>query len=150
MTLSDRIRADLALALKGRQPVRANALRLLLASFKNAEIEKREALTEEDCLVQVRKAVKIRREAIEGAVKAARNDVKEKEEAELEILLAYLPARLSDAELGDLVDGAIKETGAGGPADMGKVMKALMPRIAGRAEGSEVSKLVRARLSPRG
>ena len=129
--------------------MRANALRMLRSAFKNAEIEKRGPLTEEDQLVQVQKAVKVRREAIEGAVKAGRADIKEKEEAELQILESYLPARLSPEELAALIAATIKDTGAAGPADLGKVMKALVPQLAGKADGAEASRLVRQQLAPR-
>jgi len=147
VTLSERIRADLKTALTARDLVRANALRMLLSQFKNAEIEKRGPLTEEDCLGQVGKAIKIRREAIEGAVKAGRADLKAKEEAEHAALASYLPSQLSPAELEAMVDATIAEIGAKAPADMGKVMKALMPKIAGKADGAAASSLVRRKLS---
>jgi uncharacterized protein YqeY len=145
--LSERIRADLKTALTARDLVRANVLRMLLAQFKNAEIEKRGPLTVEDCLAQVGKAIKIRREAIEGAQKAGRADLKAKEEAELATLVAYLPAQLSPAELEALAVAAIAEVGAKGPAEMGKAMKVLMPKIAGKADGAAASAMVRRLLS---
>lgn len=148
--LSDRVRADLGSALKAKDAVRAGALRMLLSQFKNAEIEKRGPLAEADELAQVTKAVKVRREAIEGAVKAGRDDIKAKEEAELKVLEAYLPARMSGAELEALVAAAIAAAGAAGPADMGKVMKALAPQVAGKADNAEVAQLVRAKLAARG
>ena len=150
MSLAERIRTDLNAALKSRELVHANALRMLIAAMKNAEIEKGGALTEEDCLSQVQKAVKIRREAIEGAIKAKRDDLRSKEEAELKMLSAYLPAQLSEEELQALVAQTVQETGAVGPADTGKVMKALMPKIAGKADGGRASNLVRQKLSPDG
>lgn len=107
-------------------------------------------MSEEDCLSQVQKAIKIRREAIEGAIKAGRDDLRTKEEAELKTLSAYLPAQLSEEELQSLVTQTIQETGATGPADTGKVMKALMPKIAGKADGGQASKLVRQKLAPDG
>lgn len=119
---------------------------MLIAALKNAEIEKRGPLSEEECLSQVQKAIKIRREAIEGAMKAGRDDLRTKEEAELKTLSAYLPAQLSEEELQSLVAQTVQETGATGPADTGKVMKALMPKIAGKAEGGRASNLVRQKL----
>jgi hypothetical protein len=141
------VRADLGASLKERQMVRANALRMLLSAVRNAEIDKHGPLDEAEVVAQVRKAVKMREEAIEGAKKAGRDDVREKEEAEMSALKAYLPAALDPAELGRLVAEAVAETGASGPADMGKVMKAVMPKVAGRADGAAVSQAVRARLA---
>jgi len=147
MSLTDRIRADLTTALKARESLRATTLRGLISAFKNFEIEKRGPLTAEDELAQVQKAIKVRREAIEGAVKAGRTDLKDKEEAELAVLAAYLPAQMSDADLDAAVAAAIAEAGAKGPQDMGKVMKALMPKIAGKADGAKASAAVKSRLS---
>ena len=94
MSLSDRFRADLAKALKGRQAARTGVLRMLLASVKNAEIEKRGALSEDDLAAQVRRAMKLRKETIDAAVKGGRDDVRQREEAELRILEEYLPAQI--------------------------------------------------------
>jgi len=138
----------LGVALKAKNLVSANALRMLISSVKNAEIEKRGTLTEEEVLGQVQKAIRIRREAIEGFTKGGRTEMKEKEEAEIKALEIYLPAQLSDAELEALVAAAITETGAAGPADMGKVMKALKAATAGRSDGAKVSECVRRKLKP--
>ena len=127
--------------------VRANALRMLLSAVRNAEIDKRGPLTGQEVLAQVQKAVKMRQEAIEGAKQAGRDDIREKEEAEMAFLRAYLPAPLAPGELDQLIAETITETGAAGPAGVGKVMKAIMPRVAGRADGGAVQKAVRARLS---
>jgi len=148
MSLPDRIRADLTTALKARESDRANTLRMVISAFKNAEIEKRGPLTDEEQLGQIQKAIKVRREAIEGAVKAGRADLQAKEEAELAILSAYLPAQMTDADLAAAVAAAIAETGAEGPQDMGKVMKALMPKIAGKADGAKASAAVKQKLTP--
>ena len=148
MNLAERIRAELGVALKAKNLVSANTLRMLISSIKNAEIEKRGTLTEEEILGQVQKGIRIRREAIEGFAKGGRTEMKEKEEAEIKVLEAYLPAQLSDSDLESLVASAISETGATGPADMGKVMKAVMAKTAGRAEGSKVSDCVRRKLKP--
>ncbi len=147
MSLSDRFRADLAKALKGRQAARTGVLRMLLASVKNAEIEKRGALSEDDLAAQVRRAIKLRKETIDAAVKGGRDDVRQREEAELRILEEYLPTQMSDEELDALVSAAIAEAGAAKPSDVGKVMKALMPGLAGRADGNRASGAVRKRLS---
>lgn len=147
MSLPLRIRADLVDALKKKEAVRAAALRLLLSSMRNAEIEKRGPLSEEDVLAQVAKAIRIRKEAIEGCVKSGREDLKQKEETEMKVLESYLPAQMGEAELMETVSKVIEETGALGPADMGKVMKALMPRVSGRVDGAKASQLVRQSLS---
>ena len=148
MNLVERIRADLGVVLKAKNLVSANALRMLISSVKNAEIEKRGTLTEEEILGQVQKAIRIRREAIEGFAKGGRTEMKEKEEAEIKVLEIYLPAQLSIEEVEALVVAAISETGATGPADMGKVMKAVMAKTAGRTEGSKVSECVKRKLKP--
>jgi uncharacterized protein YqeY len=148
LNLVERIRADLGVALKAKNLVSANALRMLISSIKNAEIEKRGTLTEEEILGQVQKAIRIRREAIEGFAKGGRTEMKEKEEAEIKAIEVYLPAQLSDAELEAIVAAAITETGAAGPADMGKVMKAIKAQTAGRSDGAKVSECVRRKLKP--
>lgn len=130
--------------------MRADALRMLISSIKNAEIVKKGTLTDEEIVGQIQKGVRMRKEAIEGYAKGGREDMKAKEEAEMKVLEAYLPAGLSDAELDALVAAAITETGAKGPADMGKVMKAAMAKTAGRAEGAKVSECVRRHLKPAG
>lgn len=147
MPLDDRIKADLTTALKAKDLAKANVLRMLMSAFKNAEIEKKGPLTEEDKLGQIGKAIKVRKEAIEGAKKAARPDLQAAEEAEMNILSAYLPAQMSDEELKEAVKAAIAESGAKSPAEMGKVMKALMPKIAGKADGGKASALVKQLLS---
>lgn len=148
MNLSERIRADLVVALKAKNLVSANALRMLIAAVKNAEIEKHSPLTEEEILGQVMKGIRIRREAIEGFTQGGRTEMVEKEKTEITVLEAYLPSQLTDAELESLVAAAIAETGAAGPADMGKVMKTLKARTAGRTEGAKVSECVRRKLKP--
>ena len=134
--------------MKARDSVRASALRMLLSSIRNTEIEKHSALTDDEVIGQVQKAVRVRREAIEGYAKGGRAEMKAKEEAELKALESYLPAALSEGELGSLVDSAIAECGAKVPGDMGKVMKAVMPRVAGRADGARISECVRQKLKP--
>ena len=147
MPIEDSIKAELSVALKARDLSRANTLRLLLSAFKNAEIEKRGPLTEEDRLGQVQKAIKIRREGIEGAIQANRADLKAAGESELKVLEAFLPAQMSEADLKAVIAASIAEAGAKVPADMGKVMKLLMPKLAGKADGSKASALVKAVLA---
>lgn len=133
-------------AMKARDQIRVGALRMLMAAVKNAEVERLHELSDDEVIEVVAREAKRRRESIEAFEKGGRQDLVDKERAELEILEAYLPAKLTDAELRDLVDEAVAETGASSPKQMGEVMKALMPKVRGRADGAQVSALVKARL----
>ncbi|HJR19597.1 MAG TPA: GatB/YqeY domain-containing protein [Actinomycetota bacterium] len=144
--LREKIANDMRDAMKAREAVRVAALRMLMAAVKNAEIEKRHELSDDEVLDVVGKEAKRRRESIEAFEKGGRDDLVAKESDELAVLEAYLPERLSDDELAALVDAAIAETGAASPKQMGDVMKALMPKLRGRADGGQVSALVKAKL----
>jgi uncharacterized protein YqeY len=144
--LRETIGADMRQAMKAREQVRVGALRMLMAAVKNAEVERRHELADDEVLDVVTREAKRRRESIEAFAAGGRGDLVEKESAELAVLEAYLPERLSDEELAALVDAAIAETGASTPKQMGEVMKAVMPKLRGRADGAAVSALVRARL----
>ena len=144
--LREKIADDMRDAMKAREAVRVAALRMLMASVKNTEVEKRRELSDDEVLDVVTKEAKRRRESIEAFEKGGRSDLVEKESAELAVLEAYLPDRLSDEELAALVDAAIAETGASSPKQMGDVMKALMPKLRGRADGGQVSALVKSKL----
>ena len=144
--LREKIAQDMRDAMKARESGRVGALRMLMAAVKNTEVEKRHDLSDDEVLDVVTKEAKRRRESIEAFEKGGRTDLVEKESAELTVLEAYLPERLSDDELAALVDAAIAETGASTPKQMGDVMKALMPKLRGRADGGQVSALVKAKL----
>jgi uncharacterized protein YqeY len=144
--LREKIADDMRGAMKAREAVRVAALRMLMAAIKNAEVEKRHELSDDEVLDVVTREAKRRRESIEAFEKGGREDLVAKEAAELTVLDSYLPERLSDEELAALVDAAIAETGADSPKQMGEVMKALMPKLRGRADGGQVSALVKARL----
>lgn len=144
--LKDTITSDLTAAMKARDQVRLSTLRMVQTSIKNAEVEKRRALTDEEVLEAVGKEAKRRREAIAAYTDAARTDLVDKETAELKVLEAYLPAGLTDEELAAIVDEAIAETGATEAKQMGVVMKALMPKVKGRADGTAISAMVRTKL----
>lgn len=144
--LRDRIATDMRDAMKAREAARVATLRMLMASVKNTEVEKRHELSDDEVLEVVNKEAKRRRESIEAFQQGGRTDLVEKESAELAILEAYLPERLGDDELARMVDEAIAETGASTPKQMGDVMKALMPKLRGRADGAQVSALVRSKL----
>jgi uncharacterized protein len=145
--LRSRLQADLKAALKGGQKERVGTLRLLLSELRNKEIEKGRGLTDDEALALVGAGVKSRQESIDHFRAAGRQDLVDKETAEIDVLRDYLPAPLSVDELSALVDRAIAETGASTPKDMGKVMAWLMPRVRGRADGAEVSRRVKDRLA---
>ena len=144
--LRDSIANDMREAMKAREPVRVGALRMLMAAVKNTEVEKLHELSDDEVLEVIAREAKRRRESIEAFEKGGRTDLVDKESGELAVLEAYLPEKLSDDELAGLVDQAIAETGASTPKQMGEVMKALMPKVRGRADGAQVSAMVKARL----
>lgn len=133
-------------ALRSGDSERKNTLRLVLAAIKEAEVREQEELDEGEVLAILQKEVKSRQESIADAEKAGRADLVESAKSEIAILEDYLPQQMSEEELSALVEEAIKETGASSPGDMGKVMGVLMPKVQGRADGSKVSQLVRAKL----
>jgi uncharacterized protein len=149
VSLKDRINEDLKAAMRAGDALRRDTLRLLLAAVKQREVDGRQALAEAETLAVVERLTKQRREAISQFEKGGREDLAQKERAELEILLAYLPQALSGAELEAAVAAAISGTGAKAPSDMGKVMGVLKGELAGRADWGQVSALVKAKLSGR-
>jgi uncharacterized protein YqeY len=133
-------------AMKAREQVRVSTLRMLMTAVKNREVEVGHALDDDEVLDVVGKEAKRRRESIEAFGAAGRPELVEKERAELAVLEAYLPEGLSQDEVAALVDEAIAETGATSPKEMGAVMKAVMPKVRGRADGNVVSALVKQKL----
>jgi uncharacterized protein YqeY len=133
-------------AMKAREQLRVATLRMLMAAVKNTEVEKLHELSDDEVLEVIVREAKRRRESIEAFKQGGRDDLVEKESGELAVLEAYLPEKLSDAELAAMVDEAIAETGASSPKQMGEVMKALMPKVRGRADGAQVSALVKSKL----
>ncbi len=130
-------------AMRARDEVRKRTIRLTMAAIKNAEIDKRSELEESAVLAILQKEVKSCRETIEGAQRANRPDLIAEAEAEIAILEEYLPQPLTSEELESLAREAIAEVGAASPREMGNVMKILMPRVRGRADGKEASQIVR-------
>jgi uncharacterized protein YqeY len=130
-------------AMKSGDEVRKRTIRMVLAAIKQVEVDRRIELDEAAVLAILQKEIKLRKEALEEAKKANREDLAEAAREEIEILNVFLPQGLSADELRALVQAAIAETGAAGPAEMGKVMKALLPKIQGRAPGDQVSAMVR-------
>ena len=144
MRLSDTISGDVTAAMKGREPVRLGALRMLKAAIMNKGVEKGRDLEDAEVLQVVSSLVKQRRDSIEQFSKAGRTDLVDKETAEIAVLERYLPPAASAADIDAAVAGAIADTGATSPRDMGKVMKAVMTRLAGvSADGKAVSDAVR-------
>jgi len=133
-------------AMKAGDEVRKRTIRMALAGIRQAEIDRQVKLDETGVLSILQKEIKTRKESIEEARKANRADLIAATEAELAVLDLFMPQAMSADELGALVDAAIAEVGAAAPSDMGKVMKALLPKVAGRAPGDQVSAAVRQRL----
>ena len=151
MSLQQQISDDLKASMKARDKARTGALRMLLASLKNAAVAEGKGpqgeLSDEAVVALVQTEVKRRREAAAAFRDGGRDESAAAEEAEAEVYAAYLPAQLDDDELARIVDQTVDEVGASGPQDMGPVMKAVMPKVQGRADGSRVSAAVRERLA---
>ena len=148
--LKDRLRGDLTVAIKARDAMRSSTLRMVLSAITNAEVAGKQSreLTDDDIVGVLSTESKKRREAAQAFDDAGRAEMAAKERAEAEVIADYLPAQLSDAEIADLVAGAIATVGAAdeGMRAMGKVMGALQPRVKGRADGAAVAAEVRRQL----
>lgn len=147
MSLKARINDDVKAAMRGGDARRRDALRLLLAALKQREVDERKELTDAEVVAVIDKLIKQRREAIAQFEKGGRQDLAQNEQYELSVLQAYMPQVLSDAEIEVAVGETIAATGAKAPSDMGKVMGALKGKLAGRADMSKVSALVKTKLS---
>lgn len=130
-------------AMRSGDEVRKRTVRMVLAAVKQAEVDKRTELDDPAVMNLIQKEIKNRRESLEEARRANRADLVEANEAEINVLQAYLPKAMPAEELRALVEAAIAETGASSPADMGKVMKTVLPRVAGRAPNDMVSATLR-------
>jgi uncharacterized protein YqeY len=138
-----KLETDLKEALKAGDDVRKRSVRMVLAAIRQVEIDKQIKLDEAAVLSIIQKEIKTRKEAVDEARGAQRLDIVKATEDEIEVLQAYLPLALSEDELKALAETAIVEAGAVSQSDLGKVMKLLLPRIAGRASGGQVSAIVR-------
>ena len=147
MSLIGRLEGELERAMKEREAERRDALRLILASLRSAEKDLQRPLQDEEELQVLQRERKKRVEAAEAFRAAGREEQAATEEAELDVLEEFMPEPLSDEELEEIVDDAIAETGATSLRDLGRVMADVMPQIAGRADGSAVSQLVREKLA---
>jgi uncharacterized protein YqeY len=142
MALKDTLAGDLKDAIRGRDERRKTAIRLVMAAIKNAEVAGGSALEDAGVLKVISKEVRRHRESIEGFQKGGRQDLVDQEEAELAVLLSYLPPAMSREEIVKAAREVIAQAGARGPADKGKVMPILISQLAGRAEGREVNEVV--------
>lgn len=142
MTLKDQLADDLKNAIRQRDEARKTAIRMATWAIKNAEVEKGAPLGDADVIALLSKEAKRRRESIEEFEKAARQDLVDKEKAELEVLQAYLPAQIDREEIVKAARDVIAEVGAASPRDKGKVMPVLIGRLAGRAEGRQINEVV--------
>jgi len=149
MSLRERINEDMKAAMKAKESARLGAIRLLLAAVKQREVDERITLDDAAVISVVEKLTKQRKDSAAQYEAAGRMDLAEAEKFEITVLAAYLPEKMGADELAAAVDAAIAETGAKAPSDMGKLMAALKPRLAGKADMAEVSKLVKARLGNR-
>ena len=147
MSLKDQLNESMKTAMKARDDLRLSAVRMVRSMVKNREIEQKAELNDQEIIEVISTLAKQRRESIRMYREGNRPDLVEKEEAELEVLLGFLPTQLSIAEIEALVDRIILETGAQGARDMGRVMKALTPLTAGKADGKSVSDTVKQKLA---
>lgn len=145
-SLKDRITEDMKNAMKAREGERLAAIRLLLAAIKQREVDERITLDDAAVTVVVDKLIKQRRDSISQYEQAGREDLAAAERAEIEVLTPYLPEQMSSDEVAAAIKAAIAQTGAAGPADMGKVMGVLKPQLAGKTDLAAVSQQVKAAL----
>ena len=147
MSLKDQLNEAMKTAMKARDNLRLSAVRMVRSTIKNREIDSKVELDDQGIIEVISTLVKQRRESIRMYREGNRPDLVEREESELAILQEFLPAQLSAAEISELIDRAIAETGAQGAKDMGKVMKALAPLTAGKTDGKIVSDAVKQKLT---
>ena len=145
-TIKLRISEDVKSAMKARDKVRLAALRLMMAEFKRVEVDERVEIDDPRALEILDRMSKQRRDSLSQYKDAGRDDLVDQEQFELDVIAEYLPAQLSDGELGELIAAVIAETGAEGMADMGKVMGQLKPKVQGRADMGKISRQVKAAL----
>jgi uncharacterized protein YqeY len=147
MALREQLNEDMKSAMKARDAERLGALRLALAAVKQREVDERVTLDDAGVVSVIEKMIKQRKDSIAQYEKAARQDLADKEKFEISVIEAYLPKQLGEAEIQAAVADAVRESGATGPQDMGKVMGLVKPRLAGRADMGKVSALVKAKLA---
>lgn len=147
MSLKEKVTEDMKAAMRARETAKLATIRLMTAAIKQKEVDERIELTDDHVLAIIEKMIKQRKDSITQFEAGARQDLADIEKAELAILITYMPAALSDAEVQAEVAAAVAASGAAGPQDMGKVMTILKPKLAGRADMTAVSALVKAALT---
>ena len=147
MTIKEKLKEDLKISLKSKDTIRLNTIRSIINAIKNKEIDLRRELHENEIFEVLNSLAKQRREAIEQYEKGNRQDLADKEKEELKIILEYLPEQLSEEEIEQIVKETIERLGATSLKDMGKVMKEVMPKVKGRADGRKVNEMVKKFLS---
>ena len=141
MTLKETLQDDLKKAMRSGDVMRRSVIRMLRSEIHNREIESRSELDDAATIQLLGRQAQQRRDSIEAFERAERDDLVQKEQAELAVIMGYLPQQLTGEELLEIVRGSIEQVGAEGPQDMGKVMGAVMPKVRGRAEGREVNRI---------
>ncbi|MCX5837012.1 MAG: GatB/YqeY domain-containing protein [Deltaproteobacteria bacterium] len=147
MTFKNKVDQEMILAAKATDKIRLSALRMLKNGLHNLEIDLKRELSEAEFVQLLSGMVKQRRDSIEQFEKGGRPDLVDKEEAELKVIREFMPAQMSETELDAIIAETIRETGAAGVRDMGKVMKVLMPKVTGKADGKTVGEKVKLILS---
>lgn len=147
MSLKDQIQEDVKSAMRAKDSDRLTTLRLITAAIKQKEVDERVVLDDPAVLAVLEKMIKQRKDSITQFAAGGRQDLVQKEEAELKVLTAYMPAQMSEAEIAAAVSQAISQVGAKGAQDMGKVMAVLKPALAGKADMGAVSRLLKEKLS---
>ena len=148
MTTQEKIQAQIADAMRKKEQLRLSCLRMMKTAVKNKEIEKMKPLDENEVMAVLNTLVKQRKDSVEQFRNGGREELAQKEEAEIKIIEEYLPAAASEDDIRKAIDEAVQETGAASMKDMGKVMKAALARLAGKsADGSRVSQMVKEKLS---
>ncbi|MCF8563334.1 GatB/YqeY domain-containing protein [Alicyclobacillus tolerans] len=146
MSLSQQLSEDLKQAMKDKDKLRLSVIRMVRAAVKNKEIDSGTTLTDDEIVQVVQKELKQRRDSLQVFESAGRTDLADEVKSEIDILMTYLPAQLSDDELQSLVQEAIAQAGAKSKGDIGKVMPVVMPKVKGRADGKKVQQMVQALL----
>lgn len=147
MGLAERLEADMKQAMKDKDKVRLSTIRMIRTAIKNAEIDQKKTLTEEDILAVLNRELKQRRDSLQAFQDAGRTDLVEQAQQEISVIQSYMPARMSEDEIREIALATIAETGASTKKDTGKVMAALMPKVQGRADGKLVNQIVQALLA---
>ena len=147
MSIEEQITNDLKTAMKAKDELRVSCLRMLKTSIKNKQVEKGEKLQDEDVEAIISSTIRKGQEAAQDFIKGNREDLAAKEEAEIKILYGYLPEQLTAVEIEKILKEIISELSISSPKDLGKVMKAAMARMAGKAQGKEVNEIARRLLS---